>query len=118
MKLIQTLNVKNELGEGVIWDHTAGKIWWTDILSSEVFRYDPESQELEKWSTPERLCCFAPLKNEAGLVAAFESGFAFYDPETDRLDWIKKLEQDNPGTRFNDGRVDRQGRGGSGPAPW
>lgn len=110
MKLIETLDVNNELGEGVIWDHVAGKIWWTDILSQQLFRYDPVSKDLQQWSTPERLCCFAPLENKPGLIAAFESGFAFYDPESGQLDWIEKLEQDNPGTRFNDGRIDRQGR--------
>jgi len=110
MRLIDTLKVENELGEGVIWDHAASKVWWTDIQQSKLYRYDPESKQLEQWQTPERLCCFAPRENGVGLVAAFESGFAFYTPETDELQWIKKLETDNPGTRFNDGRTDRQGR--------
>lgn len=110
MKLLETLSVANELGEGVIWDHPAGKIWWTDIQQSQLYRYDPKSKELEQWQTPERLCCFAPVENGVGLAAAFESGFAFYNPETGDLDWIEKLEQDNPVTRFNDGRTDRQGR--------
>jgi sugar lactone lactonase YvrE len=110
IKLKASLKVGNELGEGVIWDHAIQKIWWTDIQQSQLYRYDPVSEELNNWSTPERLCCFAPVQGSAGLVAAFESGFAFYDPETDALEWIHKLESDNPGTRFNDGRTDRQGR--------
>jgi len=83
MRLIDTLTVKNELGD-----------------------------------TPERLCCFAPRQTNnssnnadvTSLVAAFESGFAFYTPEKDQLKWIARLETDNPGTRFNDGGTDRQGR--------
>jgi sugar lactone lactonase YvrE len=110
MRLIDTLKVENELGEGVIWDHRSAKVWWTDIQQSRLYRYDPESRKLEQWDTPERLGCFAPRDNGRGLVAAFESGFAFYTPETGHLEWIKKLETDNPGTRFNDGRADRQGR--------
>ncbi|MFT6408984.1 MAG: sugar lactone lactonase YvrE [Arenicella sp.] len=110
MRLIDTLKVENELGEGVIWDHAASKLWWTDIQQSKLYRYDPESKKLEQWDTPERLCCFAPRADSKGLVAAFESGFAFYTPESGELEWIKKLEADNPGTRFNDGRTDRQGR--------
>ncbi len=110
MRLVDTIEVENELGEGIIWDHGRQRVWWTDILQSELFRYDPTSKLLESWTTPERLCCFAPIKNESRLICAFESGFAFYQPETSELDWIKKLEQDNPGTRFNDGRTDRQGR--------
>ena len=110
MKLINTLQVNNELGEGVIWDHQSQRIWWTDIQQSRLYSFDPETEHLQDWQTPERLCCFAPVENESGLAAAFESGFAFYQPETAELQWIKKLEQDNPATRFNDGRTDRQGR--------
>lgn len=110
MILIDTVRVKNELGEGVTWDHTASKVWWTDIQQRKLYRYDPETMQLEHWDTPERLCCFAPRENGQGLVAAFESGFAFYTPETAEFEWIVKLEADNPGTRFNDGRTDRNGR--------
>lgn len=110
MRLINTLKVENELGEGVIWDNSIAKVWWTDIQQSKLYRYDPESKALEQWNTPERLCCFAPRANGNGLVAAFESGFAFYTPETGEINWIEKLETNNPGTRLNDGRTDRQGR--------
>lgn len=110
IELVDSLKVGNELGEGIIWDHQAQKIWWTDIQQSQLFRYDPQNKSMENWSTPERLACFAPIQGRTELVAAFESGFAFYNPETGTLKWIKKLEQDNPGTRFNDGRTDRQGR--------
>jgi len=112
MRLIKTLSVANELGEGVIWDHQNQKLWWTDIQGSTLYRYEPESEELEQWQTPERLACFAPREGHADhqLVCAFESGFAFYSPVDKQLEWIEKLESDNPGTRFNDGRTDRQGR--------
>ena len=112
MRLIKTLSVANELGEGVIWDHQNQKLWWTDIQGSALYRYDPESEELEQWQTPERLACFAAREGKAEheLVCAFESGFAFYSPVSETLEWIKKLESNNPGTRFNDGRTDRQGR--------
>jgi len=102
--------VHNELGEGVIWDHTSSRVWWTDIQQSKLYRYDPKSRELEQWDTPERLCCFTPVENKDYLLGAFESGFAFYTPASGGLKWIKKLEADNPGTRFNDGKTDRQGR--------
>ncbi len=115
MRLIDTITVQNELGEGVIWDHGASKVWWTDIQQSKLYRYDPQSKELEQWDTPERLCCFAPRANRRNqwsteLVVAFESGFAFYTPATGELQWIETLEKNNPGTRLNDGGTDRQGR--------
>ncbi len=110
MQLIETLEVRNKLGEGVIWDHQEGKIWWTDIELSQLYRYDPETKKLDQWQTPERLCCFAPRTNSTDLIAAFASGFAFYQPETGQLEWQHKVESENLGTRLNDGRTDRQGR--------
>ena len=110
IELISTIPVQNGLGEGIIWDHQRQRLWWTDIENSQLYRYDPITENLEQWSTPERLCCFAPVAGQDYLVTAFASGFAFYDPVNGSLDWIEKVEADNPGTRLNDGRTDRQGR--------
>lgn len=110
MKLLQKFEVKNELGEGVIWDASRHRFWWTDILQSKLYQLNPLSNEVKSWDTPERLCCFSPIQNSERLVCAFESGFAFYEPDSDDLEWIGRLEQDNPGTRFNDGKTDRKGR--------
>ena len=110
IELIDQVKVQNELGEGVIWDHRAQRIWWTDIQQSKLFQYDPVKQKLQSWSTPERLSCFTPVFNDDRLLCAFASGFAFYHPQQQRIEWIKKIEPDNPGTRMNDGRTDRQGR--------
>lgn len=110
IELVDQVPVQNELGEGVIWDHHRQRIWWTDIGQKMLYRYDPLTSKMESWSTPERLCCFAPVAGQNYLVAAFESGFAFYEPVSGQLQWIHKIEQDNPGTRLNDGRTDRQGR--------
>ncbi len=110
MKLIDTIKVHNQLGEGVIWDVATQRLLWLDIEGRALFRYNPIDQNLEQWETPERLCCMAPTAQADRFAVAFESGFAFYQPTTGKVDWIAKLEQDNPGTRFNDGRTDRQGR--------
>jgi len=83
--------VHNELGEGVIWDHTSSRVWWTDIQQSKLYRYDPKSRELEQWDTPERLCCFTPVENKDYLLGAFESGFAFYVPASGLDSTMAKL---------------------------
>jgi len=109
-ELIDVVSVQNELGEGVIWDQWRQKVWWTDITQQQLYRYDPESKNLESWHTPERLCCFAPVHERDYLIAAFASGFAYYQPLNGNIKWIEKVEKNNPGTRLNDGRTDRQGR--------
>lgn len=110
MKLLANLPVQNTLGEGIIWDHANSLCWWTDIQQSKLYSYQLDSKALKQWTTPERICCFAPIQGEDRLIAAFESGFAFYQPQTGEVEWLHKIETDNPGTRLNDGRTDRQGR--------
>jgi L-arabinonolactonase len=108
--LIETLRVKNTLGEGVIWDAMGAAAWWTDIDGSKLYRYHPADKQLDQWSTPERLGCFALVADSDYLICGFASGFAYFNPHNEDLQWLQKTEQDNPGTRLNDGRADRQGR--------
>ena len=109
-RLIETLRVKNELGEGVIWDAAGAAVWWTDIQGSTLYRYSPQDKKLEQWATPERLGSFALVANSDKLICGFASGFAYFNPVKGAIQWLSKIEQDNPGTRLNDGRADRQGR--------
>ena len=110
LSLIAEIPVANTLGEGVIWDSSRWCAWWTDIQNRRLFRYTLAEQRLEHWETPERLACFATVAGEDRLIAGFESGFAWYWPEDGSLKWIEKIDPDNPATRLNDGRADRQGR--------
>jgi len=105
-----TLPVQNQLGEGVIWDEAANCILWTDIESAKLYQYYVETEELVQVSLPERLGSFGLTGTENELICAFASGFALFNIKTHKLNWIEKVETDNPGTRMNDGRVDRNGR--------
>ena len=44
------------------------------------------------------------------MVVATSEGFAFWDPMTNQMDPIASPEAGKEGARFNDGKVDRQGR--------
>jgi sugar lactone lactonase YvrE len=109
-ELIHTVSVGNTLGEGVLWDSVGARVWWTDIQERRLYRYQPESEALEIFPTPERLGSFGFVEGSNEIVAAFESGFAFYHPESGRLEWIERPAHEAENVRFNDGRVDRQGR--------
>jgi len=45
-----------------------------------------------------------------GLVATLRKKFAFFDPATGKETELDAVENDLPENRFNDGKVDRQGR--------
>lgn len=109
-ELTHVLPVGNTLGEGVIWDTVGQCIWWTDIHEARLYRYDWRSGRTETRALPERLSAFALTADPNVLIAAFASGFARYDLERDRCEWLARPEAGYTGTRFNDGRVDRQGR--------
>lgn len=108
--LVDTLKVENELGEGVIWDAAGAAVWWTDIAGSILYRYQLADKKLDQWALPERLGSFALVAGNDQLICGFASGFAYYHPFTGAIQWLSKIEQNNMGTRLNDGRADRQGR--------
>jgi sugar lactone lactonase YvrE len=110
MELIQTIPAENTLGESVLWDVEAQALWWTDIQERRLFRYDWEGRSLDRFQTPERVGSFGLVAGSDKLVVAFESGFALYDPVSAEAEWLARPQSHVPGIRFNDGRVDRQGR--------
>jgi L-arabinonolactonase len=109
-KLIDTVSIGNTLGEGVLWDDRGRRAWWTDIQARRLYRYDPKTRALERFDLPERLGSFGFIDGGDRIVAAFESGFAFFHPQSGQLDWIERPAHGPGNLRFNDGRVDRCGR--------
>lgn len=115
IELIDRVEVRNTLGECVLWDARQNAVWWTDILDARLYRYQLDQRQLTSFTLRERLCSFGFTERDGWLICAFESGFALYQPEMEKIDWIARPEQHLTGaTRFNDGRVDRQGRFWSG----
>jgi sugar lactone lactonase YvrE len=109
-ELVEIISVGNTLGEGISWDPVRERLWWTDIQERRLYRYDPVGGSVKRYELPERLGSFGFVEDDERLIAAFESGFALYDPERGHLEWVARPEHEGPNVRFNDGRVDRQGR--------
>ena len=102
-----------ELGEGTLWDPNEGVLWWIDIWSRLIHRYDPATGDDKTWEAPHYLGCIG-LRASGGLVLTMADGFHFFDPQTGTFEAIVDPESDLPNTRFNDGKPDRQGRFWSG----
>ena len=113
-ELVDIVPSGNTLGEGVLWDEGGGAVWWTDIQEKRLFRCRLGENKLEVFRLPERLGSFGFVEGNDKIVAAFESGLAFYRPSTGDTEWIKRVDHGAPNVRFNDGRVDRRGRFWSG----
>jgi sugar lactone lactonase YvrE len=100
--------VANMLGEGVLWNPADGAFWWTDIQSRRLYRHHLASGETTHVETLERLCSFALAGDR--LLAAFETGLAWFDPRTAAVERLVEITPAGSGRRLNDGRTDRQGR--------
>ncbi|QBY04232.1 SMP-30/gluconolactonase/LRE family protein [Thalassotalea sp. HSM 43] len=109
-KLLLEIEVTNTLAEGVQWHPETESIWWTDIEGLALYSFHLPSKSVIKHSTPYRVGCFAFIENDPRLLVAFEQGIAFYQIDSQEVQWLAKPEAQLPTHRFNDGRVDRQGR--------
>jgi L-arabinonolactonase len=103
------LDCRNQHGEGVVFDDRDGRLWWTDIDGKALWWLAPASGRSGRIAMPDRVCCFAP-RAKGGFLLALAKALAFFDPATGALERFYAYEPDDPETRLNDGRTDRQGR--------
>lgn len=103
------LPVRNKLGEGPVWSSEEQKLYWVDIRDHSYSRYDPISGNSETFNVGEPIGVLA-LREKGGLVMATKQGFAFWNEQEQKLDFIARPDADRPYMRFNDGAVDCRGR--------
>ena len=94
------------LGEGPVWVRRESALYWVDIKGLKIFRLMSDGK-LTEWPTPMRVGSLAPRKS-GGFIGGTEDGIAAIDPTADRFEILFNPEEDLPGNRFNDGKVDRQ----------
>jgi sugar lactone lactonase YvrE len=97
------------VGEGPIWDADANVLWWVDIMSSELYAYDPQTGENRKWNVGQHVGTVVQ-RAAGGLMLAVQDGFAAFDPASGALEMLADPEANLPGNRFNDGKCDPAGR--------
>jgi sugar lactone lactonase YvrE len=96
------------LGEGVIWDHRAQLVYWTNIRGPTLYRYDPVRTELLSVAVPEPLGSIA-LSQGTGLLLATKSGLYAHRVGSEFRPLVR-LDEAKPNNRCNDGRCDPAGR--------
>jgi len=100
-------NLKSKWGEGPIW--WQGALYYVDIESHLVVRYDPADGTEKTWNVGERVGTVVP-RESGGLVIAGDNGLHLLDEETGDLTAIADPEPDKPDNRFNDGKCSPDGR--------
>ena len=100
---------RDRLGEGPLWDGQNQILYWVDIVGQRIRRLDPSTGEVVNWPVPDMIGCMA-LRESGGAVITLRFGFHFFDFESGTATSIVEPEAVEAQTRFNDGKVDRQGR--------
>ena len=97
------------LGEGPLWDVAEQALYWVDSRGPTIRRLDWATGERRDWEVPAMIGSLA-LRERGGAVVALRTGVHTFDFETGKTTLVSDPEAGDPGTRFNDGKVDRQGR--------
>lgn len=103
------LDCANHHGEGVLWNPTDERVWWTDIHGKQLDWWSPRSATSGRIEQKRRVCAFAP-RALGGWIMAYADGVDLLTPAMEFEAHVHLFEPENDETRLNDGRTDRQGR--------
>lgn len=98
------------LAETPIWDSRIGKLYWTDLFTGDVHRYDPTTQGQTVFATGGMIGSAIPCQRQDKLLVTIESGIYLLDQTSGALDSIADPNNGNEKNRYNDTRVDAAGR--------
>ncbi|GHB94171.1 SMP-30/gluconolactonase/LRE family protein [Thermomonas carbonis] len=108
------LDSRCELGEGILWCERRQRLYWVDILACKLWCYEPASGHTHTWTMQQPLACIG-LGEDGRLLLGLADGLyaadvdAHADATTLPLRKLADVEADDPMTRVNDGRADRNG---------
>jgi D-xylonolactonase len=97
------------LGEGPVWVGRENALWFVDIKSLRIHRFDPATESLKSWDAPSQPGWILPERG-GGFVVGMQRGIERFDPTTGTFDPHVVPEPHLPGNRLNDATVDARGR--------
>jgi sugar lactone lactonase YvrE len=105
----RVLDIKSELGESPLWCTQDQCLYWLDIVTSTINRFNPRAGTNTVWSLPSVPGCFA-FRDDDGAVVAAQDGIYDIAFSTGIIRRVFAPIHDPAKLRFNDGKTDRQGR--------
>jgi xylono-1,5-lactonase len=97
------------LGEGPLWVEREQAVYWVDIFSNTVHRYMLADGARKTWNFDFEITSLSARK-QGGFIGTIQDGYALIDLDNQTVEPIQLPESDIPNNRFNDGKVDAQGR--------
>lgn len=111
------LDAQNSVGESPVWSPQEQALYWVDIPEKKIHRLMYQAHSLTTWICPEMVGCIAPNFELGYWIVGAESGVFKFTPKLENsfeFECITPVLHECAGMRFNDGRLDRQGRFWSG----
>ncbi|WP_230417614.1 SMP-30/gluconolactonase/LRE family protein [Paraburkholderia polaris] len=96
------------LGEGPLWSPRDEALYWVDILTPAIHRFDVATGKDTETKLGSMVSLVIP-KATGGLLIATPNGLMTID-DSGTLTRLSHPEADRPGNRYNDGKCDRMGR--------
>ncbi|TGX54403.1 SMP-30/gluconolactonase/LRE family protein [Sphingomonas gei] len=97
------------LGEGPVWVERDQALWFVDIKSHKIHRFDPANGATRSWDAPGQIGFILPIAS-GGFVAGLQTGLSKFDERDGSFTHICAPEPGKPGNRLNDATVDANGR--------
>ncbi len=97
------------LGEGAFWNVENQSFYWVDILDPQLHIYHPATQTNRSFPMPSTISTVVPISNQEALVA-LQDGAYFVNTDNGAVKVFTLIDQENTGTRLNDGKCDPAGR--------
>lgn len=97
------------LGESPVWDAEHECIYWVDGVGRKIHRHDTRSNVFDSWDLPSMVGSIG-LAQGRRLIAGLQDGIYEFDTETGDLRALFQFASPDERVRFNDGKIDRQGR--------
>lgn len=117
VRIIERGDLRDALGEGLLWSAREQAVYWTDILAPALNRLTLATGKVDRWAMPERIGWVIERREHPGLIAGFQSGFAILSLDPLGIVPLADPEPDLPDNRLNDAKADARGRIFAGSMP-
>ena len=99
---------QHQLAEGPFWCNRSKALYWVDIPAMEVWCWHQASGLRRSWHFDKKVSAVFTTQSYR-LLLCMADGVAYFDPETEVLEYLCKLDEDRPNNRLNDAKCDRNG---------
>jgi sugar lactone lactonase YvrE len=97
------------LGEGALWHASSNSVYFVDIKGRKIHRCAADGSGRRSWASPQQVGFIVPIEGD-GFVCGLQGGLYRFDERDGMFTLLRKVEDDVPTNRINDGYADALGR--------